>query len=72
MTMPAVIHYLQDTNVWIAMKAVQAVGTLGPDAKAAVPLLIKLLRRPESRNKQFIEKTLKQVDPKTASELGFQ
>jgi HEAT repeat protein len=53
----------------VRFRAAEALGEIGPDAKAAVPLLIELLGSKEDFRKE-VPKALKKIDPAAAAKAG--
>lgn len=71
MAVPALIESLRDGN--LCTTAAEALGNIGPDAKNAVPALMKLLANEDERMRAYSIDALKKIDPEAARsrpELG--
>jgi HEAT repeat protein len=81
---PALIEALKDKDTGVRYMATEALGGIGPDAKAAVPALVEALKdpafaefeRPDSIERRPLGpaagKALKQIDPETAKKYGYE
>ena len=68
--MPDVIEILNEQEYVVRLQATTNVAQLGPDAKAALPILVKLLRDPEPAIRDEAAKALKAVDEEAARQAG--
>ena len=68
LVMPALIRYLErpagDMNTGNAILSLEA---FGPDAKAAVPILFRLLDSPNMMIQKFAASALKRIDPEQSA-----
>ena len=54
------------------MRAAEALGNIGPEAKAAVPALLEALKSKELPLHAAVVDALKKIGPKTATKAGVQ
>ncbi len=50
--------------------AIDALGEMGPAAKAAIPLLLPMAKGPDSLRQRSASATLKRIDPESAAKAG--
>jgi HEAT repeat protein len=68
--LPDIIGLLQDDQYLVRRQAAMAVVKLGPDAKAALPQVLKLLRDPDPETRDWAGKAAKAIDEQAAAEAG--
>jgi hypothetical protein len=52
------------------LQAVRAVAELGPIAKEAVPVLLRLLQTVQPDERRIIQQALQKIDPKSGAKAG--
>jgi hypothetical protein len=67
LVVPVFINSLADRNPITRQFAARGLGTFGPDASAAVPVLLEMLNLPDSSLRDRAVEALKQIDPETAN-----